>query len=314
MRVVWLEDRQLCLRDDLPVPVPAAGEALVRVRQAGICNTDLELVKGYYPFRGVLGHEFVGEVDGQRVVGEINARPPGCDCAPCQRGDVTHCDRRTVLGILNRDGAFAEYLTLPAENLHRVPESVPDEAAVFTEPLAAACAILTQVTISPQQRVLVIGPGKLGLLCAQVLALTGCALTVVGRRPETLALPKRLGLETALVESLGGLRADVVVECTGNTEGFAIARRHVRPRGTLVIKSTYTGTLTVDASRLVVDEIRVVGSRCGPFDAALRLLAGGRVSVTPLIADRYPLDQALTAFKRAQQPGVHKVLLATVGA
>ncbi len=314
MRAVWLEDRQLCLRDDLPVPVSAAGEAMVRVRLAGICNTDLELVKGYYPFRGVLGHEFVGEVDGQRVVGEINARPSGCDCAPCQRGDVTHCDRRTVLGILNRDGAFAEYLTLPAENLHRVPESVSDEAAVFTEPLAAACEILTQVAIGPTQRVLVIGPGKLGLLCAQVLMLTGCALTIVGRRPETLALPKRLGLETALVESLGGLRADVVVECTGNPDGFAVARRHVRPRGTLVLKSTYTGMLTVDVSRLVVDEIGVVGSRCGPFDAALRLLASGQVSVTPLIADRYPLDQALTALKRAQQPGVHKVLLATTGA
>lgn len=309
MRGLWLEDRQLRLRDDLPVPTPAEGEVLVRVRLAGICNTDLELVRGYYPFRGVLGHEFVGEVNGQRVVAEINARPPGCDCPPCKRGDVSHCERRTVLGIVNRAGAFAEFLTVPAENLQVVPEAVPDEAAVFTEPLAAACEILTQVPVSPSDRVLVIGPGKLGLLCAQVLALTGCALTVAGRRAASLELPRGLGLETALVDELGPLRADLVVECTGNPEGFEIARRHLRPRGTLVLKSTYAGTLTLDVSRVVVDEIRLVGSRCGPFDAALRLLAGGRVAVTSLIAARFPLDQALAAVECAQEPGVHKVLL-----
>ncbi|MCS6883647.1 MAG: zinc-binding dehydrogenase, partial [Chloroflexaceae bacterium] len=221
----------------------------------------------------------------------------------------THCDRRTVLGIVNRPGAFAEYLTLPVENLHAVPDAVSDEQAVFTEPLAAAFEILEQVHIGPGDTVYVVGDGKLGLLCAQALALTGCALTAIGKHAEKLALLERRGLRTATLNALPAQRADVVVECTGSPAGFELARRLTRPRGTLVLKSTYAGSLTVDMSRLVVDEITVIGSRCGPFDRALRALASGEVEVTGLIHARYPLREAVEALAHARHPGVLKVLL-----
>jgi threonine dehydrogenase-like Zn-dependent dehydrogenase len=214
-----------------------------------------------------------------------------------------------VLGIVNRDGAFAHYLTLPYENLHSVPDSVPDEEAVFTEPLAAALEILQQVHLQPTDRVAVIGDGKLGLLCAQVLALSGCWVLAIGKHPDKLALLAARGLSTALVSALPDLRANVVVECTGSPAGFDLARQMLRPRGTLVLKSTYAGSLTLDMSRIVVEEITLVGSRCGPFAPALAVLARRAVEVGSLIHARYPLAEALAAMEHAQRPGVLKVLL-----
>ncbi|MFQ5890511.1 MAG: alcohol dehydrogenase catalytic domain-containing protein [Gemmatimonadota bacterium] len=314
MRAVWLENRALRLRHDVPVPDPPPGEALIRVLLAGICNTDLELVRGYYPFTGILGHEFIGLVEegpdhlvGRRVVGEINAACGGCRA--CTAGRRTHCDNRTVLGIVGRDGAFADYLVLPAENLHRVPDAVPAEAACFVEPLAAALEIQEQVPIGPEDRVVVVGAGKLGQLIARTLVLTGCDLTVVGREPGKLATLAELGIRTGAGQGLEPAAFDVAVECTGNPDGFEIARRAVRPRGTLVMKSTYAGRLTLDASALVVDEITLVGSRCGPFAPAIELLREERVRVEPLIDARYPLEQALLAFEAAARPGALKVLL-----
>lgn len=314
MRALWLEDQILTLRDDVPVPEPRPGEAVVRVVRGGICNTDLELTRGYYPYTGVLGHEFVGVVadgppalDGKRVVGEINAV---ChDCAACRAGRPTHCERRTVLGIVNRHGAFADYLSLPVENLHVVPDEVPTDAATFTEPLAAALEIQQQVPVGSDDRVLVVGDGKLGQLIAQTLALTGCALTVVGRHSEKLDLLAARGIGTATGDTVEVGSFDISVECTGNPEGFALAHQALRPRGTLVMKSTYAGRLTLDAASVVVNEFTLVGSRCGPFAPALRLLAEGAVAVEPLIHARYPLADAVEALRHAQRRGVLKVLL-----
>jgi alcohol dehydrogenase len=299
-----------------PDPALPAGEALVRVRLAGICNTDLELVRGYMAFQGILGHEFVGEVVqaadagwiGRRVVGDINA---ACyNCETCRAGRHTHCPNRTTLGLYRRDGAFADYLLLPLPNLYPIPAGVSDEAAVFVEPLAAACEILAQVTIRPTDRVIVLGDGKLGLLVGAVLRLTGADLTLLGRRPAKLAIASAWRIPTsATPDELPSGQADVVVECTGNPNGFALARRLLRPRGILVLKSTYHGDLRVDMSALVVDEVTLVGSRCGPFAPALRLLETGLVDPTPLIAARYSLSDGVAAFQRAAEPGVLKVLL-----
>jgi len=316
MRALWLEGQRLRLRDDVPEPSLAPGEAVVRVSVAGICNTDLELVSGYYPYTGVPGHEFVGTVEaadgarewsGRRVVGEINA---ACrSCATCRAGRPTHCEKRTVLGIAGRDGAFATHLRVPVSNLREVPEGLPDEAAVFAEPLAAALEIQEQVPIASGDRVVVIGPGKLGHLVAQSLAATGCGLLVVGRRPEPLALLAARGIRTALADGLEPRRADVVVECTGNPDGLEIACRAVRPRGTIVLKSTYHGAARVDLAPFVVDEITIVGSRCGPFGPALALLARGTVDPRPLVEARYPLEEAVAAFEHAARPGARKILL-----
>ncbi len=310
----------LSLRDDYPLPTLRPGESLIRVLKSGICLTDVHLMRGYMNFTGVLGHEFVGVVEqsddpalvGQRVVGEINA---AChQCATCRRGDPTQCPNRTTLGIDRRDGVHADYTLLPTVNLLVVPDSVSDDEAVFTEPLAAACEIVEQRPIKPTERVVVIGDGKLGLLVAQVLALTGCDLHVIGRHPEKLDLLARRGITTEAVartgeSSLPGHSADVVVECTGNPSGFATARRLVRPRGTFVLKSTYAGALSVDLSMIVVDEITLMGSRCGPFAPALRLLETQAVEVRSLITARYPLTDAVAAMQHATQPGVLKVLL-----
>ena len=311
---LWLEDLKLSLKDDLPRPA-RPGEALVKVRLSGICGTDLELARGYYPYTGVIGHEFVGEVAeaaeadwvGRRVVGEINA---ACgECEQCRNGRPTHCERRTVLGIVNRDGVHAEYATLPLANLHLVPDSVPDEAAVFVEPLAAALEIQQQVHIQPTDRVLLVGAGRLGQLIAQTLNLTGCDLRVAARhaRQKELLTSRRIRLieETDILPG----RWDVVVEATGSPSGFDLARKALRPRGTLVLKSTYRGEISLNLSPFVVDEITVVGSRCGPFEPALRLLERREIDPTPLIARRYPLAQALEAMEAARQPGMLKVLL-----
>ncbi|MBF2004296.1 MAG: alcohol dehydrogenase catalytic domain-containing protein [Chlorogloeopsis fritschii C42_A2020_084] len=314
MKGLWLENKQLQLLSDIPIPEPPPGEALVRVLCAGICNTDLELTRGYYPFTGILGHEFVGIVEqgpenlvNQRVVGEINAV---CgQCRFCRSGNSTHCENRTVLGIVNRHGAFADYLCLPVENLHIVPDRIPTEVATFTEPVAAALEIQQQLTLQPNHRVLVVGDGKLGQLVAQTVALSGCELLVVGRHPEKLANLEARGIKTGFADAVTDKAFDVSVECTGNAQGFAIARRALRPRGTLVLKSTYAGNLSLDASSLVVDEITVIGSRCGPFPLALEVLAQGKVDVQPLIHARYSLSEGLAAFAHAQTKGVLKVLL-----
>ncbi|HBX68214.1 MAG TPA: alcohol dehydrogenase [Chloroflexi bacterium] len=315
MKAIWLENQALSVRDDLPIPQPADGEVLVRLRLAGICSTDLEMVRGYYPFTGILGHEFVGEVvdapnpdlRGARVTGEINLV---CgECPTCRRGDSTHCEKRTTLGIHGKNGCFAEYLTLPLENLHRIPEHVTDEAAVFTEPLAAALEIQQQIQISPTDRVLVVGAGRLGQLIAQTLALTPCDLQVVVRHADQRQILAARGLMTVFEDQIQPRAYDLVVDATGSPDGFALARRAVRPRGTLVLKSTYAGEMKVNLSALVVDEITLIGSRCGPFAPALRLLAAGRIDPTPLIAAGYSLSDGVAAFKHAAQAGVFKILL-----
>lgn len=317
MLALHLANRTLSLVEK-PIPTPPPGEALIRVLRAGICNTDVELLAGYYPFADTLGHEFVGVVEqgppawvGRRVCGEINA---ACGvCPTCRAGRRSHCPQRTVLGIVNRAGVFAEYTTLPVDNLVAVPDAVSDDAAVFTEPLAAAVEILEQVAVRPTDRVVVVGDGKLANLIVQVLALTGARLSVVGKHAHKLALLAHTGAQLVQLGSDGSLpeplTGDVVVEATGSAGGFALARRIVRPRGTLVLKSTYHGDLTLNMSAVVVDELTLVGSRCGPFAPALRLLAQGRVRVAPLIAARYPLNDALAAMHTATQPGVLKVLL-----
>lgn len=313
MRALWLEEKQLSIRD-VPIPPVPPGEALVRVLVAGICNTDIELTRGYYPFTGIPGHEFVGVVEegpasltGRRVVGEINAACHQCDA--CGAGRVTHCERRTVLGIVKRNGAFAEYLVLPAENLHVVPDSLATRRAVFTEPLAAALEIQSQVAIKRTDRVLVVGDGKLAQLVARTLALTGCDLVAIGHHERKLELFRSAGIRTIGELEVGARSFDVAVECSGSPRGFEAARRALRARGTLVMKSTYAGELTMNASSLVVDEITLVGSRCGPFAPALALLASGAIDPEPLIDATYRADDALTAFEHAQRPGVLKVLL-----
>ena len=314
MKGLWLENNHLQLRTDLPIPEPPQGEALVKVLAAGICNTDLELIRGYYPYTGVLGHEFVGLVEqgpenlvNRRVVGEINA---ACGkCRFCRSGQPTHCENRSVLGIVNRNGAFADYLCLPSKNLHPVPDNVPTEVATFTEPLAAALEIQEQIALGPDNRVLVVGDGKLGQLVAQTIALTGCELLVIGRHREKLANLEARGIQTGFADAVKNGYFDISVECTGNSAGFDIARRALRPRGTLVLKSTYAGKLSLDASSLVVDEITLIGSRCGPFSPALELLAQEKVDVKQLIQARYPIEQGIAAFEKAQTKGVLKVLV-----
>ena len=319
MNTLWLEHNQLSMRN-IPKPVKH-GEALLRVRLAGICGTDLEMVKGYYPFAGIPGHEFVGEVVevpsgesalrekliGKRVVGEINASCGKCE--QCRNGRPTHCENRTVLGITNRDGVMAEYTTLPIENLHLIPDGVPDEMAVFTEPLAAALEIQQQVQIHPTDRVLLIGAGRLGQLIAQTLALTGADLRVVARHALQRKLLSERGIKLIEDVDVQAWRWDVVVEATGSTAGFDLARKAIRPRGTFVLKSTYKGDMTLNLSSIVVDEINIVGSRCGPFEPALRLMEQKKVDPSVLIAAEFGLADGLSAFEKAAQPGMLKVLV-----
>ena len=290
------------------------GEARVEVLLAGICNTDLELARGYMGFAGVPGHEFVGRVVegpaklvGRRVVGEINA---GCGrCAGCRRGDSRHCPKRTVLGILGRDGAFADRLTLPIANLRRVPDSLPDEAAVFVEPVAAAFEILEQMPTDAGREAVVLGDGKLGLLVAQVLAQAGYAVTSIGKHEEKLRTLRKSGVRVRLVERVGALRADVVAECTGTAGGLQAALAIVRPRGTVFLKSTVAGQASLDLAPAVINEVRIQGSRCGRFEPAIAALAAKRVDVSALVSAECPLERGVEAFQRAAAPGVLKVLL-----
>jgi threonine dehydrogenase-like Zn-dependent dehydrogenase len=303
--------------EDIDMP-NAIGEALVRVVMSGICNTDLEIARGYADFNGTIGHEFVGVIEnandgrliGKRVVGEINAGCGKCDL--CLSGDPRHCPNRTVLGIHGRDGAHAEYLTLPAVNLIEVPEDVSDAEAVFAEPLAAAYGITEQVDITGGERVAVIGDGKLGILAARSLSrLT--PLTLIGKHREKIDLASKYGNVTAiLLDDAAPLnkKFDVVVEASGSETGFASALDLVCPRGKVVLKSTFHGTPAWEASRVVVDEITIVGSRCGRFSPALELLSNRLIEVEDLVSDTLPLADGVRAMKRAAEGGILKVLLA----
>lgn len=330
MHALVFRDGKLVLNHDYPLPAPRAGEALIRVLLAGICNTDLEIVRGYMGFQGVLGHEFVGVVEaiygdetqdqyahllGQRVVGDINAACYRPDCYYCQRGMSTHCPNRTTLGIANRDGAFANYLMLPVENLHPVSENVSDEQAVFVEPLAANFEILEQVHLKPTDSVLILGDGKMGQLAAQVLTLSGCEVIMLGKHQDKLSLAEKRGVRAVLLNSAEHdrlkreRRIDMAIECSGSAQGLGMVLSLVRPRGTVILKSTVAAESTLNLAPIVVDEIRVQGSRCGPFLPALRALSQGLINVQPLISARYTLDEAVYAFKYAKQKGMLKVLV-----
>jgi 2-desacetyl-2-hydroxyethyl bacteriochlorophyllide A dehydrogenase len=316
MKAIWLESKQLSCRNDVPVPEPGAEEALVKISIAGICGTDLELLKGYYPFGGIPGHEFVGNIVqapgrpervGQRVVGEINI---SCGvCPTCLAARKRHCPQRTVLGIVDHNGAFAEYVCLPLTNLIPIPDTVCDDAAVFTEPLAAALEIQEQIPIGPEDKVLILGAGRLGQLIAQSLVHNGCNLKVAARYKKQQALLAQHNISRIDEHAISDSVFDIVIEATGSSEGFSLAQKAVRPRGTIVLKSTYKGDVQVNLSSIVVDEITMVGSRCGPFAPALALLESGQVDPAGLIEARYPLDDALNAFDRAAQPGTLKVIL-----
>jgi threonine dehydrogenase-like Zn-dependent dehydrogenase len=314
MLAVILENGSVRTRETA-LPERPAGFALLRLLCAGICNTDLELERGYYGFSGIPGHEFVAEVVdastpslvGKRVVGEINL---ACqDCEWCRRELGRHCPHRTVLGIVNQPGAFEEFFTLPERNLHVVPDGVPNERAVFTEPLAAACEILDQVDMPCSAPVGVLGDGKLGLLIAQVLHANGYRVHLFGRHPDKLAIARAAGVATELANSPPAASFDWVVEATGSPEGLRQAAAITRPRGTVILKSTQHGMVPVDTAPIIVNELTLVGSRCGRFEAALPLLDRDLIRVEEMIAARYRLRDAPQAFARAAQPGVLKVLL-----
>ncbi|HZI92940.1 MAG TPA: alcohol dehydrogenase catalytic domain-containing protein [Patescibacteria group bacterium] len=319
MRAVVLEGPGRISLEDVRDPAPGPGEALIDVKVAGICGTDLQLARGYMGFTGIPGHEFVGTVAvvnshadklliGARVVGEINI---GCEeCALCAEGLQRHCGRRRVLGILGKEGAFAERLTLPIRNLHAVPGTISDSQAVFIEPIAAALEILDQVVVARSERILVLGDGKLGLLVAQALATRGSDVTVAGHHEAKLALARELGLKAVTPAGLSGTRPfDLVVEATGRPEGLDLALTHVRPRGTVVMKTTSQGPAAFEAWRAVVNEITLVGSRCGRFEPAIEALVSGDIKVDPLVTAELPLDDGMAAFDKAREPGALKVLL-----
>nr|HDO80395.1 alcohol dehydrogenase [Candidatus Bathyarchaeota archaeon] len=301
--------------EDYPIREPKPGWALVKVSLAGICKTDLEITRGYMSFKGVLGHEFVGVVEkasdpeliGKRVVSEINIY---CgECSFCTSGLERHCPQRKVLGIMGADGAFAEYVLTPERNLHLVPDNVEDQEAVFTEPLAACLEITSQVHVKPEWTVYVLGDGRLGLLASQVIRLHGCDTLLIGKHPEKMDVARRLGVKTASYTELPKEKADMVVECTGNPQGISIARTLVKPRGVVVAKSTYNQQAPVDYSAIVVDELSIIGSRCGPFPPAIRLLQHGLVQVKPLVTSQYPLERGMEAFKHAEDRKAIKILL-----
>lgn len=313
MRALHLSGGEIRFVPDYIPPTPGPNLVEVRVLQAGICETDLQLKQGYMGFEGVLGHEFVGiasagKFAGQRVVGEINCACGGCDF--CKRELPRHCTRRTVVGILNHDGAFADVVYLPEENLHAVPDHVLTRHAVFTEPVAAACRILEQVAISPSDRVVIFGDGRLGNLCAQVLTTTQCQLSVVGKHEWKLDRLRQRNIDTVL---LGDFQpehtADFVVDCTGSPSGFESALQTVKPCGTILLKTTVAAQQSLHLAPIVIDEVRVMGSRCGPFGPALQMIADGRVEVESMISAEYSLDEAVAAFEHAERPDALKVLL-----
>jgi alcohol dehydrogenase len=287
----------------------------MRLLYGGICNTDIELQRGYYGFRGTPGHEFVGEVVdaddkswiGERVVGEINLACGKCEW--CARGLGRHCPTRTVLGIVKQPGAFREFLTLPERNLRRVPREIPSEEAVFIEPLAAACEILDQVKIPRDASVAVLGDGKLGLLASQVLQAHGTQVHQYGRHKDKLRIAEQSGVSTEIAKKLPVAKYEFVVDATGSSEGLRQAVQMTQPRGTVIMKSTVHGLVAIDSAPVIVNEITLVGSRCGRFEPALRLLKSRKVHVAAMISDVLPLKSAPQAFKEAAKPGVLKVLL-----
>ena len=316
MRALRVNNNRVAV-EDISRP-EAEGECLVRVELSGICNTDLEIVRGYAGFNGTIGHEFVGVVEtcdshpemvGKRVVGEINA---GCGkCDRCMAGDSRHCPARTVLGIHGRDGAHAEFLRLPASNLITVPETVSDIEAVFAEPLAAAYGIGEQVAIGAETRVAVVGDGKLGLLCAMTAELRTKEIVLIGKHPEKMSIAENVGIETVQLENANSLAKsfDVVIEASGSESGFATALDLVKPRGKIVLKSTFQGTPTWDAARVVIDEISIVGSRCGRLAPAVELLASKKLNVEDLVSDEFNLADGVAGLEHAGRRGVLKVLL-----
>lgn len=315
MLAVHFENRRVSMRHAAK-PRRTPGSATIRVLCAGICNTDIELLRGYYGFSGTPGHEFVGEVVaadnaellGRRVVGEINLGCRACDL--CRQGLSRHCRKRKVLGIVNHPGSFGEFLTLPESNLHRVPDSLPDEIAVFVEPLAAACEILDQVSIPHRSEVAVLGDGKLGLLISQVLQASGYAVHQFGHHKSKLRIAERAGVVTEVRrKALPEYAYDWVVEATGSAAGLQAAVRMTRPRGTVVLKSTVHGSVPLDSAPVIVNEITLVGSRCGRFEPAIDLLCTHRVNVADMISCDFPLDRAPAAFREAAREGVLKVLL-----
>jgi threonine dehydrogenase-like Zn-dependent dehydrogenase len=313
MRALVLDGDGVALKATRPAPTPAAGEVLVRVIRAGVCDTDVQLIGGYMGFSGVLGHEFVGVAEEgpfatRRVVGEINCN---CQrCSTCLAGRPTHCPHRTVIGIAGHDGVFADYVAVPQHNLHMVPDAVPTDMAVFTEPLAAAYQIPLQLSLTRTDRVVVLGEGRLGNLCAQVLAGVCDEVLVVGKHPEKLDLLDALGIRTTLLADLPSDRgADVVVDCTGSDTGLPTALGLVRPRGTIVLKTTVAGTQQLPWASIVIDEVTIVGSRCGPFDLALAALEDRSISVLPLISARFDLSDGVRAIDAATQRGALKVLI-----
>lgn len=312
MRAVCLSGQEIRFDSSHESNVAGSGMIEVSVLKAGICETDLQLKQGYMGFAGTLGHEFVGiaqsgRLAGQRVVGEINCACGDCDF--CAKGLPRHCSRRTVIGILNHDGAFADSVFVPEENLHRVPDSLTTEHAVFTEPVAAACRLLEQLTFGPEQRVVILGDGRLGNLCAQVLATTGCDLVVVGKHQWKLNRLNQLQLPTMLLDDFEpGSRFDVAIDCTGSPSGLELAIRSVKPCGTVVQKTTVAAAQSLHMAPVVIDEIRLIGSRCGPFEPALEMLTDGRVRVDAMISAEYPLEKAVEAFEHAERPDTLKVL------
>ncbi|MEM1659302.1 MAG: alcohol dehydrogenase catalytic domain-containing protein [Candidatus Jordarchaeales archaeon] len=315
MKALFFDGENLSYVEDYPLGEVKPGWALVEVRLAGICKTDIEITRGYMSFRGVLGHEFVGVVKeasnpslvGERVVSEINI--PCWSCELCNSGLERHCPNRRVLGISGIDGCFAEFVLTHERVLHRVPGGVGDEEAVFTEPLAACLEIASQLHIKPEWSVYILGDGRLGLLASQVMRLYGCETVLIGKHPEKMRVAESLKIETFHYTSPPNRKADLVVECTGRPEGFELAKKLVKPRGIIVAKSTFHGTAAINYSSIVVDEVSVVGSRCGPFPPALRLLSQRLVNVKPLITDVYPLEKGLDAFSRAESKESIKVLL-----
>ncbi len=309
MRGVYCDAQGVRLRRDLPDPTPQPGEVGLRVRLAGICETDQQLARGYMGFEGVLGHEFVAETDdGRRVTAEINF---ACrNCPTCQAGRSNHCPHRTVLGIFRHDGAMADRVCVPEWTLHAIPDAIEDRRAVLIEPLAAAFRIPQEVPIAPGTQTAVLGDGKLGLLCAWVLRDAGARVTLVGKHPEKLALAGP-AIATCARDAAAGLGRpfDLVVDATGSRTGLPLALGLVRPGGTVVLKTTVAAPYEIDLARIVIDEVRVVGSRCGPFDQAIRALSEGRFDVTPIVGAEYGLDDAEAAFAAAGQPGARKVLI-----
>ncbi len=317
MKALIIKDKELRFTS-IKKPIIGVGEVLIRILCIGICNTDLEIIKGYMDFQGVPGHEFVGVVEqapdnsliGKRVVGEINL---GCgDCSYCAAGLQRHCPNRKVLGIMGKDGCMAEYITLPLENIHPIPDELSDQEAIFIEPLAAALEIFQQVHIKPTHKVCIIGDGKLGLLIAAVIAQTAARTMVVGKHEQKLSIVKKIGLEAVTFDNIGDIgfnTFDVCIEATGNPQGLDIALKLVKPRGIIVLKSTYQGEIRLNMAPIVINELMVIGSRCGTFEPAIDFLQRKAFDIRSLITAEYSFDRALEAFELAAKPGSLKVLI-----